>query len=556
MFEQRIVGGFFQVVSELSSGGFGQTFLAADLRRSDGARCVVKQLKPQSNAPEVLDLAKRLFEQEVRTLYQLGEHPQIPSIITHFEEAGEFYFVQEHIEGNTFAQEIAAGRVFSQRQVIEIVNDLLSVLAFVHRNDVIHRDIKPSNLICRKSDGKTVLIDFGAVKQLRNQNAVNPSQVTTGTVAIGSEGYMPMEQLAGHPKFSSDVYAVGMFAIQLVTQTHPTRLRQSQRTGEWIWQDKASVNVQFAEFLNRMIRYDFRQRFADAGQALNYLQGLNLSAERSENPYWNQNSNFGVETDQRQTQATFFAPVPTPPEIPKVNQPPVHHPQNYQPINVEPIFAPQPFLPRFSPNRMQVVESLKPIGAPPIVNPSVQNTQAMTGAAVPYKLGTSERVEMGESLTVGSSAFDGFGENRFLKTLIYAVVIILASGTLIYTFVGMVQTQQHESQMMYSPPPPPVQLQPSPAQLRPRETPRSALNSGFMSLALQKEAKATSKDDWYAVAWEWKNAEEYYARVESLAVSPEEKELARKDKEFCTSKKESAFKTSESMNKKITRRLR
>lgn len=269
----RVIGGRFTVVAELSKGGFGQTFIAEDLSHPDNIRCVIKQLKTSSDDPQLIDLAHRLFEQEALVLYKVGSHPQIPNLICHFEENGEFYLVQEYVEGNTFEQELAEGKIYTQSEVIDITRQLLEILAFVHQNDVIHRDIKPSNIIHRRSDGKIVLIDFGAVKQVRNQNpdTQTPAQ---NSIAIGSNGYMPMEQLAGHPRFSSDVYAAGMFAVQLLTQTHPTRFFQNQRTGEWVWQDKTSVNPHLAEVFKQMIRYDFRQRFPTAIETLQAFRRL------------------------------------------------------------------------------------------------------------------------------------------------------------------------------------------------------------------------------------------------------------------------------------------
>ncbi len=493
MTAQQKVGGHFQIISELSKGGFGQTFLAEDLRRSEHPKCVVKQLKPQTEDAEVINLSKRLFEQEVRILYQIGAHPQIPSIITHFEEAAEFYFVQEYIEGNTFAEELAQGKVFSQGQVVEIVAELLSVLAFVHSRGVIHRDVKPSNLICRSSDGKTVLIDFGAVKQVGNQTALNPNQATKGTIAIGSEGYMPMEQLAGHPRFSSDVYAAGMFAIQLLTQTHPSELRQNQRTGEWIWQDKVTVNNQFAEFLNQMIRYDFRQRFTDAVAALMYLKRLNLNFRKTEN--------------KTVTKAANSSPAFIPPEA---------NPQaEVQPAMLEPTFMPEPPPTQF---------------VPP---PNLQNNQTRTQIAYPI---TQNSPKGNENPNVVSDIWtnNGLMESTIIRSLIYGGIVIV-----ILVFFGSWATQIiHNNSVNTTPqmPMPNFTPQISPVSKQPEK--------GFMSLAMKKEKEADTSEKWYQVALAWARAEELYAKSESLASSDVEREVARKDKEFCNSRKLNAFKRS------------
>ncbi|HEX9960244.1 MAG TPA: serine/threonine-protein kinase, partial [Pyrinomonadaceae bacterium] len=156
----------YRILQNLGEGGFGQTFLAEDLHLPTKPRCVVKHLKPQAADEESVKLARRLFEQEAEVLYRLGNHPQIPAILAHFEEAGEFYLVQELIDGETLAQEFAKGKKYGEAQAVDLMRQVLETLSFVHQQNVIHRDIKPSNLIRRASDGKIFLIDFGAVKQV------------------------------------------------------------------------------------------------------------------------------------------------------------------------------------------------------------------------------------------------------------------------------------------------------------------------------------------------------------------------------------------------------
>ncbi|NEQ21037.1 MAG: serine/threonine protein kinase, partial [Microcoleus sp. SIO2G3] len=217
----KIIGGRYQIISPLGGGGFGTTFVAEDKHLPGHPQCVVKQLKPKTNdTPSVLQAARRLFEREARVLYQLGNHPQIPRLFAHFEEDQEFYLVQEFIEGHELRQELLVGQPLGEAQVITLLQEILEILAFVHQQDVIHRDIKPSNLIRCKHDGKLVLIDFGAVKQIGTQ-VINPQGQTSLTIAVGSPGYMPSEQLAGKPRFCSDIYAVGILGIQAVTGLHP-----------------------------------------------------------------------------------------------------------------------------------------------------------------------------------------------------------------------------------------------------------------------------------------------------------------------------------------------
>src|SRR5919202_2712874 len=215
---QKPLGGRYKIISQLGAGGFGQTFLAQDLHLPGHPQCVVKQLKPQVSDAKSLETARRLFDIEAQVLYQLGNHDQIPRLLAHFEDDQEFYLAQELIEGEPLSRELTGGVPWLEGQVIALLQDLLHVLAFVHQQNVIHRDIKPSNLIRRRKDGRIVLIDFGAVKQVSTQLISPKPGRTNMTISIGTHGYMPKEQLGGSPRFSSDVYAVGMVGIQALTE--------------------------------------------------------------------------------------------------------------------------------------------------------------------------------------------------------------------------------------------------------------------------------------------------------------------------------------------------
>lgn len=269
----------YQIIKHLGSGGFGQTFLAKDTHLPGEPFCVVKQLKPVVSNTEALQVAKRLFECEAETLYRLGIHDQIPRLLAHFEQDGEFYLVQEFIEGQPLNQEIISGKQLNESEVISLLKNILQVLAYVHQQNVIHRDIKLANLIRRSNDRKIILIDFGAVKEVSYQAAETHEQ-TSITVAIGTPGYMPSEQQFGQPHFSSDIYAVGIVCLQVLTGLTPINANINQKlfkdtSGEFscaAFGDRINVSPGLATILNKMVRYDYRQRYENATEALQALE--------------------------------------------------------------------------------------------------------------------------------------------------------------------------------------------------------------------------------------------------------------------------------------------
>ncbi len=127
-----LIGGRYQIEQHLAAGGFGQTFVAHDLHLPGQPTCVIKQLRPNSSDPSLLKTAQRLFDREVRTLYDLGEHAQIPRLLAHFEENQQFYLAQELIEGCSLSNLLVSGQLWGEIDAITLPQDIFKVLAFVH----------------------------------------------------------------------------------------------------------------------------------------------------------------------------------------------------------------------------------------------------------------------------------------------------------------------------------------------------------------------------------------------------------------------------------------
>ena len=255
---------------------------------------MVKKLQPQSTEDFVLETARRLFENEAKILYKLNEHPQIPRLLAHLKGDEEFYLVQEYIEGNDLSQsEIVPGERWSESKVRQFLVEVLEILAFVHQSNVIHRDIKPSNLIRRASDGKIFLIDFGAVKEITNMT-LTEGRGNVLTVAIGTPGYMSSEQRMGNPRLNSDIYALGITAIQAITGIHPDQLTRDRDTGEINWRDRApECSEELAYVLDKMVRNDFLQRYRNVREALEDLLNPCKNDElvnKSDNSTWVKNT--------------------------------------------------------------------------------------------------------------------------------------------------------------------------------------------------------------------------------------------------------------------------
>jgi serine/threonine protein kinase, bacterial len=263
----------YRAMRVLGAGSFGETFLAEDTQMPSKRHCVIKQLKPIANNPAVFRLVQERFEREAAILEELGgTSDRIPTLYAYFQTAGQFYLVQELIEGETIRSRLQQIGILSESTVYEILVNLLPVLEYVHSKKIIHRDIKPDNIMLRQSDGQPVLIDFGAVRELMGTE-LEVAGSSASSIVIGTRGYMPSEQVAGRPVYSSDLYSLGMTAIHLLTGVHPLEIAADFHTGESVWHQHAvGVSSKMKAVIDRAVKYHPRDRYPAARDMLNDLQ--------------------------------------------------------------------------------------------------------------------------------------------------------------------------------------------------------------------------------------------------------------------------------------------
>ncbi|HEY9873248.1 MAG TPA: serine/threonine-protein kinase [Candidatus Obscuribacterales bacterium] len=263
----------YRVIKGLGQGGFGATFLVADKALPGEPTSVLKQLRPTTTDEHVLQMARELFEREAITLGKIGNHPQVPRLLDYFEDHQQFYLVQEYVSGLTLQQEVKQGGPFTEAGVKQFLAELLPLLQYIHSQQVIHRDIKPANIIRRDQDRKLVLIDFGAVKnQVSQTTTLNSSDYTALTAyAIGTPGFAPPEQMAMRPVYASDIYALAVTCIYLLTGKSPKNLDYHPTTGEMLWEQGLYLSDHFSEVLKKMLEASVRHRYQSAEEVLKAL---------------------------------------------------------------------------------------------------------------------------------------------------------------------------------------------------------------------------------------------------------------------------------------------
>jgi|GEM_PF-724711 len=263
---KQLVGGRYSIAKYLGGQGGTDTYLADNLRRQYQSPCTIKQIElPHSDDGDSLQL-DRNFAEELSVLERLGYHEQIPQLWDHFEEEDRFYLVQEYIQGKSLAEKIAEGEI-SVSETVRILESALSVLEFIHQNRIIHCNIKPSNVLIREVDRQVIVADFGILNEIKTLPNIS------GENHADRQNYWSPEQKAGRPTISSDLYALGMTAIETLTGRKPVTIERDE-SGKLPWSNGLNLERRLVRIIDKLIQQDLGQRYQSAGKVLSELQRI------------------------------------------------------------------------------------------------------------------------------------------------------------------------------------------------------------------------------------------------------------------------------------------
>ena len=263
-----VVGNRYQIIQRLGRSKTGKTYLAKDLQATGDTRCVVEQLDPIYHHEVNWQIVRQYLLDEVAVLQRLGDHPQIPQLYNHFTEERQFYLVREYIDGDNLEQEVE-NKVFNEAETIFLLQEVLRILDFIHKTNVIHRDVQPVHLIRRKQDSSFVLINFCAIREIE-ATTINPQGELVFDGSYGNWAYVAPEQKTGRPHFNSDLYALARTAVYALTGRSPQELEQTNRN----WQQYCQIDSKLGAILNKMMSPEVEQRYGSALEVLYDLKPL------------------------------------------------------------------------------------------------------------------------------------------------------------------------------------------------------------------------------------------------------------------------------------------
>jgi serine/threonine-protein kinase len=249
----------------------GTVYMAQD-QLLDRPRAI-KELDPDPLADESeLHQARLQFENEAKALKRL-RHPSLPHVSDYFSIDEYDYLVMDYVQGRSLAEILAGKQRPTEPLAYEWMTQIVEVLHYCHKNNIIHRDIKPANLI-RTPDKRIVLVDFGLVKLL------DPHNPETGNIVsgVGTPQYTPLEQydtLQGHTDVRSDIYALGATFYHLLTGRPPQPVSHrilNPDTQPAIREINPKISPWMAQFVQKAMAIRPEDRYQDTQEMRHELE--------------------------------------------------------------------------------------------------------------------------------------------------------------------------------------------------------------------------------------------------------------------------------------------
>lgn len=209
----------YHIIRVLGAGGFGITYEADS--PFTGKRVAIKEFFPRgiasrdggtrivypARSAEVVEWALKRFESSTLDQCKL-KHPNIVDVIHYVKDNGTGYMIMEYVEGDTLEHWLREREFLPAPEDLQpLLAPVMNALEYLHARKMIHRDIAPDNIMVR-SDGRPVVIDFGAIKLIEQETQL---RTDSPSFAVMKQFYSPPEQIQedGELDHRADIYSIG-----------------------------------------------------------------------------------------------------------------------------------------------------------------------------------------------------------------------------------------------------------------------------------------------------------------------------------------------------------
>ena len=261
----QIVGKKYRLIRYLGAKNGIETYVARNLQQQnpDSPLLIVKQFIIAHRDRQVTAAKVEKLEQQVQQIQQLSLVKGLDLVREQSEDEEELYLVRSYIEGVSLTTKLNHQRRFPLQDTIDLLTKTLHSLDKIHQQGLIHRNLKPSNLIVLGEEKAVELVDLGILQTI-SEDSNNTDNY--------NQNRQPPEQLVGRPTISSDIYALGIVMLEILTGLSISEIADESSLKKDIWPEKLTNHSFLIPIIERMICSDVERRYQSAGEVLQDLQ--------------------------------------------------------------------------------------------------------------------------------------------------------------------------------------------------------------------------------------------------------------------------------------------
>lgn len=265
----RVIGERYRLMRYLGEKNGVQTYLARNIqeKKPNSSLLIVKQAVLAHSPRHLVQIKLNRLQQEIAKLQQLSLIKGIDSVLETSEKE-ELYYIRNYVEGISLTKKINQQKFFPPEKAILLLKKILARLSQIHQQGLIHRNLKPSNIIVSKDDRAVFLVDLGIL-----QSVDEASEHYHKYISIRK----PPEQIVGRPTPSSDIYALGIITIEMLTGLSIQEISLDPLFEQQTWRDRLSADPALILIIERMICFDVEKRYQSTEEVLQDLERLSYS---------------------------------------------------------------------------------------------------------------------------------------------------------------------------------------------------------------------------------------------------------------------------------------
>ena len=313
----------YKVIGHVGAGGCGKTYLVSNVLGFGGNLVVkefyvskmcsrdvtTKKVTVSVENRESFEHMRERFKKEAIKVSQLT-HPHIVKVIDLFEANDTVYYVMNEVRGESLADKINRGEIFTERRVMRYLGQLLDALEYIHSRKpvgIMHLDIKPANIMIDENDN-VVLIDFGASKSF-NSTSVNQTLMSTVGL-LYTAGYAPIEQENGNVEDLGphcDIYALGATLFKIFTGQTPPKPYDIRKKG---LPPITGASPLMQKIIRKALEFDYDRRIKSVAE----FRAMLVSGSNVEDTEYDYDAERVNDSDNVNRQSRAEAPTKTHPQ--------------------------------------------------------------------------------------------------------------------------------------------------------------------------------------------------------------------------------------------------